>query len=364
MDSEDSILPLFHLTESGLDSVPSESFSALGIKERSHLQRVLRSKLDVIAPDCLLIAEEFGGWDQASRRIDLLAIDKNANLVVIELKRTEDAGHAELQAIRYAAMVSTMTFDQAVDAHRRYLAALGSTEDARERILAFLQWATPQVDKFPKDVRIVLVSANFSKELTTAVLWLRDRKIDITCVRLRPYDFEGKTLLDVQTVIPLPETAEYQVKVRQREEIRREAAASSERNQKYDVVAGEVVERGLYKRQALHRLVRALTERGVSPEEMMDAVPSYNTYLFVSVAGDVRGGEFIEAAREECVRQGRAFHPSRFTLRDDELIRFGDRTYAVTNQVGANLETILSQLSEAFPLPDVRWQRTEAETTV
>jgi len=31
--------------------------------------------------------------------------------VAIELKRTEDGGHMELQSTRYAAMVSTMTFD-------------------------------------------------------------------------------------------------------------------------------------------------------------------------------------------------------------------------------------------------------------
>jgi hypothetical protein len=45
-------------------------------------------------------------WEDSSRSIDLLCIDKQANLVVIELKRTEDGGHMELQAIRYAAMVS------------------------------------------------------------------------------------------------------------------------------------------------------------------------------------------------------------------------------------------------------------------
>jgi hypothetical protein len=356
-------MPLFHLTENDIKAVTAESFSALGISERSHLQRVLRNNLKVIAPDCLLIAEEFGDWDKAWRRIDLLAIDKQGKLVVIELKRTEDAGHAELQAIRYAAMVSTMTFDQAVEAYRRHLGSVGSGEDARERILTFLQWAEPQVDNFANDVRIILVSANFSKELTTAVLWLSDRNIDITCVRLRPYQFEGKTLLDVQVIIPLPETEEYQVKVRQRDEIRREAATSSERTQKYDVIAGDVVERGLYKRQALHRLVRALVQHGVSPEQMMAVVPSFNRFLFVSVAGDLRGEEFIEAAREECVRQQRKFDPSRFSLRDDELIRFGDRTYAVTNQIGSNLETVLSQLSEAFPRPGVRWQRTESDVT-
>jgi len=351
-------VPLFNLTEGDLVAVRAESFAALGVRERAHLQRVLRNKLDVVAPDCLLIAEEFGDWDQASRRIDLLAIDKNANLVVIELKRTEDAGHAELQAIRYAAMVSTMTFEQAVEAHRRYLAANDIEGDPRERLLSFLGWAEPQVDDFAANVRIILVSASFSKELTSAVLWLRDRKVDITCVRLRPYTFEGKTLLDVQVVIPLPETAEYQVKVRQRDEVRRDAAASSDRNQKYDVIAGETVERGLYKRHALHRLIRALVERGITPEQLMSAVPSYRQYLFVSAEGTLHE-DFIDAAREECERQRRAFDPRRFFLRDEDLIHFGGRTYAVTNQIGANLETVLSQLSTAFPLPDVRWQRSQ-----
>jgi len=45
--------------------------------------------------------------------------------VVIELKRTEDGGHMELQAIRYAAMVSAMTFDGAVEIYGRYLRERG-----------------------------------------------------------------------------------------------------------------------------------------------------------------------------------------------------------------------------------------------
>ena len=38
-----------------------------------------------------MIAEEFGEWEDCRRRIDLLGIDKGANLVVIELKRDEEA---------------------------------------------------------------------------------------------------------------------------------------------------------------------------------------------------------------------------------------------------------------------------------
>lgn len=351
-------MTLYHLKADDIAAINRETFSTLGVGERSHLQRVLRSRLEVVAPDCLLIAEEFGDWDKAWRRIDLLAIDRKGRLVVIELKRTEDAGHAELQAVRYAAMVSTMTFDQAVEAHRRYLAANKLPGDAKESILSFLGWTEPQIE-FGADVRIFLVSADFSRELTTTVLWLRDRDIDITCVRLHPYTFQGEALLDVQVVIPLPETAEYQVKVREREETRRETVASGDRNQKYDVAAGDIVERQLYKRQALHRLVKALADRGVSPEQMMDMVPSYNRYLFVSVSGSPKSGEFIEKARLECERANRAFDPRRFSLHDDELIAFGERTYAVTNQIGANTETVLGQLTTSFPFPDVHWQRSE-----
>jgi hypothetical protein len=43
---------------------------------------------------------------------------------------------------------------------------------------------------------MVLASADFSKELTTAVLWLNERDLDIQCVRLKPYDSPEGLLID------------------------------------------------------------------------------------------------------------------------------------------------------------------------
>ena len=60
-----------------------------------------------------MIALEFGERGEArTTRIDLLCLSRDAGLVVVEIKRTQDGGHMELQAIRYAAMVSSMTLDQ------------------------------------------------------------------------------------------------------------------------------------------------------------------------------------------------------------------------------------------------------------
>ena len=124
-------------------------------------------------------------------------------------------------------MVSAMTFARAVDVFRSFLAKLGDERDAQDVLLEFLDWDEPREDDFAEDVRIVLVSADFSKELTTAVLWLNQREMDIQCVRLKPYSGDQGVFIDVQKIIPLPEASEYQAKLRQKAAEQRQAARES-----------------------------------------------------------------------------------------------------------------------------------------
>src|SRR3954452_24365567 len=210
-------MPIFEITPSAIRRLNETTFGAAGVRERADLQRLLRGNIEAVSPDTLVISEEFGDWEDSRRRIDLLGLDRDANLVVIELKRTEDGGHMELQAIRYAAMVSTLTFEKVVDVFSVYLRRIGKDGDARTTILDFLGWEEPDEDRFAQDVRIVLASAEFSKELTTAVMWLNDHGLDIRCVRLKPHQDNGRVLLDVQQVIPLPEASDYMVRIREKE---------------------------------------------------------------------------------------------------------------------------------------------------
>jgi RecB family endonuclease NucS len=91
-------MPLFEITANQLRPLATASLSEMRVRERGDLQRLLRSQIDVLGEDLLVLAEEFGDWEDSRRRIDLLAVDSQANLVVIELKRTADGGQMELQA--------------------------------------------------------------------------------------------------------------------------------------------------------------------------------------------------------------------------------------------------------------------------
>ena len=224
-------MPLYEMTSSEFRPISKASFAALQVRERDDLQRLLRTQIEVLGDELYVLTEEFGDWEDSRRRIDLLAIDPAANLVVIELKRTHDGGHMELQAIRYASMISAMTFERAVQIHSEFLTRMGQpAEEASERMLAFLNWQDADEESFAPDVRILLVSEDFGKELTTAVLWLRDRDIDIRCIRLRPYEDGPKRLVDVQQIIPLPEVQEYTIQLRQKEQEGRK-----QRAERYDV---------------------------------------------------------------------------------------------------------------------------------
>ncbi|MFA0491187.1 hypothetical protein AB4563_19760 [Vibrio splendidus] len=227
-------MSLYNIANKNLTALRATTFAAEGLQERQDLQEALKGCIDAIAPDCLVISEEFSDWEDSRRRIDLLAIDRNANLVVIELKRDDVGAHMELQALRYAAMISTMTFEKACDYFEQYIEKEGLDIVARQEILDFVDLDEGSLDDFGNDVRIVLASADFGKELTTSVLWLRDRGIDISCVRLAPYRYKDDVLINAEQIIPVPEVEEYQVRFREKRSEQRKAQVGTKDYSKFE----------------------------------------------------------------------------------------------------------------------------------
>ena len=85
-------MAIYKMLAAGLEELEGTTFQNEDIRERDDLQRILRERVEVISPETMVIAEEFGDWEDSYRRIDLLGLDQDANLVVIELKRTETGG--------------------------------------------------------------------------------------------------------------------------------------------------------------------------------------------------------------------------------------------------------------------------------
>jgi hypothetical protein len=349
---------IYKVENKQLSPIERTSFDKQGILEREHLQSMLRDQIEIISPDTLIVSEEFGEWEGSKRRIDLLGIDKAANLVVIELKRTEDGGHMELQALRYSAMISTMTFGKLVQIYDKYLKSRELELDAEKSILDFLDWEEPDEDSFAQEVKIVLASAEFSKELTTTVLWLNDYGLDIQCVRMHPYVDGGRVLLDIQTVIPVPETADYQVKIREKKQQERVARSQSRDLTKYHLEAAGKTYNALNKRRLVHQVVTSIIESGEAPsnvESITTSMPGGKSKIFTVFEGELNEG----ALKEQIMKDdsgGIHARTERFFCKDGEFYHSNGKTYVLTNQWGNETIDTINELIRSYPQLNISYE--------
>ena len=279
-------MSVYRIAREAFEPLKETSFEAERVFERSGMQRMLCDRPDVLEEGLFILAEEYGDWEESKRRIDLLALDKEGRLVVIELKRSDQDSLMDLQAIRYASMVANMTLEQAIDAHRVYLSKRGIEEDAESRIREHLSSDDAEIRIDTGKPRIILVSSNFSKELTTSVLWLKGFKLDITCVKLQPYRSGEELFLERSLFIPIPETEDYLVRWRDRErEVERQETSSGA-----DAFRGAIEAANPNSKEMLEQLYGwALSLESNNLAWLSTRSGSYNNVLRVTLPGSNSG---------------------------------------------------------------------------
>ena len=295
----------------------------------------------------MLLAEEF---EVDNRRIDLLCMDRNAKLVVVELKR-EDSGHMELQALRYAAMVSRMTFDRAVAAHQSYLQGNNKGEDARQRILDHLDWDEPKEGALASDVSIVLVATRFSDQIMTTVTWLGEHDLDIRCIKLMPYKLDEKPdddlLLDIVEIYPWPEAADHLIRLEEHDLQQRQ----QRRNRTFCLRIGNQVHPDLPQNRLALLVIREAVKRGTSPKIVC---PGRQYWLIVP--GDLSEAEFLEIPLTERDGGSSRAESKHFFTSEDDLIKPGDKTYALKSTWGPKTLETVNRIINQFNLSDVTYK--------
>ena len=90
-----------------IEKIESATFKQLGFKEREHLQEWIANNPSCLNEELLIIQKEFDGFNDTSERLDLLAIDKQGNLVVIENKLDDTGRDVTWQVLKYSSNCST-----------------------------------------------------------------------------------------------------------------------------------------------------------------------------------------------------------------------------------------------------------------
>jgi len=193
-----------------IKNLTKKTFTELGFRERQHLQEWIANKPEALGEELLIIQKEFDGFNDTNERLDLLALDQDGNIVVIENKLDDTGRDVTWQVLKYASYCSTLSKEQIKNIYQNYLDKAGLGEVATEKLSTFYNQEYDEIAINKGNTqRMILVAANFRKEVTSTVLWLMNYKLRIQCFKATPFALEEQLFLTLEQIIPTKDTEEF-----------------------------------------------------------------------------------------------------------------------------------------------------------
>jgi hypothetical protein len=196
-----------------ISRLEEKTFSELKFKEREHLQEWIANNPSSLGEELLIIQKEFSGFGETNERLDLLALDKVGNLVIIENKLDDSGRDVIWQTIKYASYCSSLTKQEIIKIYQDYL---GNSANAEEKISEF--YDDKDIDEIIlnqglNSQRLIMIAANFRKEVTSSVLWLMNFKMRIQCFKVTPFALNEQLFLNVEQILPTKDTEDFAISI-------------------------------------------------------------------------------------------------------------------------------------------------------
>lgn len=155
-----------------LEKIDEKSFSELGFRERENLQEWIANNPSVFGEELLIIQKEFAGFNDTNERLDLLALDKNGDLVIIENKLDDTGRDVTWQALKYSSYCSKLSKDNIRKIFQDYLDTYKPNSNAEELLSEFLDSEDFTEINLNRGLtqRIILVAAKFRKEVIDSTM--------------------------------------------------------------------------------------------------------------------------------------------------------------------------------------------------
>src|SRR5699024_5296695 len=121
-----------------INRLEEKSFSEHGFKEREHLKDWICKNHNCLAEELSVIQKEFSGFQDTIEMLELIAVDKQGNLVVIENKLDDSGRDVTWQVLKYASYCSSLSKDDIRNIFQDYLEGNGEEKSADEILADFL----------------------------------------------------------------------------------------------------------------------------------------------------------------------------------------------------------------------------------
>lgn len=200
-----------------LEEITETTFYESNLKERQHIEEWLRKNPEIMGEELLIIGHEYEDFEN-NERIDLLAIDKEGNLVVIEVKRDNSGISVDFQALKYVSYMSRRTLKEIIEIYSKYNDDNSLQLDPIQEIMEFLNVDDESLlnDMINNTQRIIIIGKEFDKRVLSVCAWLYENGINVKCISIKPYKYNEEIFIDTNQIIPPEKIEEYYINKKSR----------------------------------------------------------------------------------------------------------------------------------------------------
>jgi hypothetical protein len=335
-------MPIYDFNDDLLVEIIPTSLFNPGMSYQDYVRGLVRENVEVFLPRSLILAENLDGLGDLKSHIDFLGVDKDRNLIIVELLEPGIHGGLKIDSIRAASIVSTFNYDHVLHAYQQYVVGPEvTTEFATRKFFDFLEVDEGPIS-FTDHIRIVLIATHFSELVTSTVSWLNVQGLNITCIRLKSYCFRERFLVDVNQILPLREGLEYQRAVLNRLTAHSMNRLAVSDNTRYNLLTphGEVY-MNLSKDRLVYEVVKLAISFGVKPVKIIEVLSWRGLDLFVASPGILSSSELMKNVNRDITYS--------YFCRDSDLFYVDDFTYALTSQWSYRCEDAVRNVIGLMP---------------
>lgn len=165
-----------------------EELTTSALASEADLEAMIVKRPEILSERWLIIGQQVhtshGGF------VDLLALDSNANLVVIELKRNQTPREVVAQALDYASWAQDLEPEEISRIYDRFSNG-GSLDEA------FQQFHGVELDEdqLNESHQIVVVASSLDPSTERIVSYLNDKDVAVNVIFFQVFELQGQKLL-------------------------------------------------------------------------------------------------------------------------------------------------------------------------
>lgn len=169
-------------------------YQKIPVKKEEEIEEFIENHPSILEKDMFIIGRQVETLQKT--RIDLLGLDKEGNLIIIELKKDQTPRDVVSQILEYAAWAEKIQYEElnkiAKEKH------LGDYSDLYKKYEIEFD-SVPEI--FNESQKLIIVSEIFDEKTKNVARYLKTRAIDINCIELNFYENKGQKLADTRVVV-------------------------------------------------------------------------------------------------------------------------------------------------------------------